>query len=299
MTIQNNDFASIYYHILDNMLDYAILYGKTKMIEDLHFTLTDPQRSLVPLKKNWAWAFHEGINRLSFEFSELQNPGTAYKYRPNWNKKLIKEGGRFCYSYGECYSLQVPTILKKLRSKSEREAIVSVWTPEFLSRKFERRPCTLFLHFYYVRSKLNCHCSMRTSDVMNLLPYDVFHHTLLQRYLATVLDVELGNFHFTSSFAYYQKKRDVTGSVKNTLTKLREAKPLTYLDDWRFSENDRRGLIGMTRVINEELTSSILEYQRGVFSNFGHNYANALLYYDKLTRVNIDVSGSEFHVIYL
>ena len=298
MQIITDNFASIYYHILDNMVDNSILFGKTKMIDNLSFTLTEPNRSLIHIKKNWAWAFHEGINRLSFEDKELQNPGTAYKYRPNWNKKLIKEGGRFCYTYGEAYSFQVPKILKKLRSKSEREAIVSVWTPEFLSGKFERRPCTLSLHFYYIRSKLNCHCYMRTSDVMNLLPYDVFHHTLLQRYLATVLEVDLGSFHFTSSFAYYQKKRDVTGSVKNTLIKLQENTPLTYEEDWRFTEQDRKltsGIISIPKTNDER--ELYLELYSHEASKFGFNYLNALLYYYRI-ETNIPIEN-EFKVIQL
>ena len=299
MTFVSDNFQEIYYNLLNHMIDNAVLYGKTKMIEDLHFTLTDPVKSLIPIKKNWVWALHEGINRLSFENLELQNPGTAYKYRPNWNKKLAKEGEKFCYSYGGFYSSQVPKILKKLKSKSEREAIISVWNMTHLNEGFERTPCTLTLHFYMFKDKLNCHCHMRTSDVMNLLPYDVFHHTLLQRYIATALDRDLGNFHFTASFAYYQKKRDITGSVKNTLIKLREAKPLEYEEDWRFTDEDRKVLMDLTRRISEKQNPNtiITNYDRERLSKFGLQYVKALVYYENKS---ITFNGlKEFKVIQL
>lgn len=299
MITTGNNFKSIYQDILEYMSDHAILYGKTKMIEDLHFTLTQPQHSLIPIKKNWAWALHEGINRLSFEDKTLQNPGTAYIYRPNWKKKLVKEGGKFCYSYGDWYFLQIPQVLKKLKSKSEREAIISVWNQSYLFGGFERTPCTLFLHFYFFQNKLNCHCSMRTSDVMNLLPYDVFHHTLLQRYIATVLNVELGSFHFTSSFAYYQKKRDITFSVRNTIFKLEESGPINYSNNWRFYEEDRKILMSMTKRIYEKykIETIFTDYDKERLSDFGLRYVKALLYYyDKKT--NLDINN-ELGVVYL
>jgi thymidylate synthase len=281
----------------------SILFAKMKMVDNFKFTLLDPTQSLINLRKNWAWALHEGINRLSFEDGSLQNPGTAYKYRPNWKRKLEKEGGKFCYSYGQEYRAQVPAVIQKLRSKSEREAVITMWNNYYLDRDISktkpRRPCTLTLHFYFFNGKLNCACNMRTVDVMNMLPYDVFHHTLLQRYIASVLKVDIGVFHFIASFAYYQKKRDETKSVLNTIAKLEDSTIPEVEEDWLFTDDDRKELMGLTRRINDE---SMFEegFQPQDLTLYGTQYAKALLYLYKLKRLKLKqpIKLKEFEVIY-
>ena len=640
MTITGSDFHIVYHRILDGMISNSILYGKMKVIEDLHFTLTEPNRSLIPIRKNWAWALHEAINRLSFDYEKLMNPGTAYLYRPNWKKKLEKEGGHFCYcldpntlihtkdglikikdlnvndivfdmdgnnvlikntfkssgigiriktkhgfeiitsknhslfsikrkikksqtivqngswkkvselsigdflgtnfisektihynsaylfglilsdgsfyknkrirvrftntnydliqecfdeaqrcgfqgkikknkagfyqvtfnsenskkifkefqefkkdfysltdtsnleflsgfiegdgyfkkdkhnlieictspkhaeqqelirlslmklkivfkefqttgnlgtgsinfringnqaynlykilpirvktkpklieeryysgqgyftkdniiydeiieinklnyqdfidietngsfiangiishnSYGEIMKIQISRVLNLLKSKSQREAIITIWDRNYSSvqdqKGMARRPCTLTLHFYFFQGKLNCHCSMRTSDVMNLLPYDVFHHTLLQRYIATRLGAELGSFHFTASFAYYQKKRDITNSVINTIKNLEQSNQLTY-GDWHFTEEDRWSLQHLTIDISENWPYEQFNLDKNEFSDFGYNFKKALLYLyqTKINKKESDIKiDNELKVIYL
>lgn len=247
MYLKSIDFQTIYLSLLKEMVNKSILVAKTKMILDLHFELVDPRLCFINLKKNWIWALHEGINRFSFNKPELMNPGTAHLFRPNWNKKLQKEGGTFCYSYGEVFKRELPIILKKLRSKSEREAIISIWDSKYLdNKKYPRRPCTLTLHFFIVSNALHCSCNMRTVDVMNLLPYDIFHHTLLQRIIASELNLDLGSFYFNASFAYYQKKRDETNSVINTIDKLSKSEILPFNPDWRLTLNDIQCLSDVT-----------------------------------------------------
>jgi len=159
----------------------------------------------------WVWAFVEGIERLAKNYI---NPGVAWKLRPNWKKKLGKENGTFCYSYGDIYRGQLPIILKTLKRSLEREAIISVWKPEYLEKrkKYQRVPCTLTLHFYKDESikhapKLNLFVNMRSSDVPNLLSYDLFHHSLLLRYVAAKIGCPIGSLFFRASHFYMHQKR--------------------------------------------------------------------------------------------
>jgi len=302
--IKSNYFHTIYQKTLMMMEEESILFAKMKMVDHYTFTLLDPTQSLVNLRKNWAWALHEGINRLSFDDGDMQNPGTAYSYRPNWKRKLEKEGEKFCYSYGQEYQKQVYQVIQKLRSKSEREAIIVMWhdyyTLKSIHQMMPRRPCTLTLHFYFFDGKLNCACNMRTVDVMNMLPYDVFHHTLLQRYIASVLKVDIGVFHFTASFAYYQKKRDISGSVKNTIAKLKENSVPDAEEDWLFTEDDRKKLIKLTKLIDDEHSNLENRFTIDGLSLYGEQYAKALLYLYKLKMLKLKrpVKLKEFEVIY-
>ena len=50
---------------------------------------------------------------------------------------------------------------------------------------------------------------MRTNDIINLLPYDIFHHTFLQRYIASVLGLEVGTYNHFAGHMYYPKRREL------------------------------------------------------------------------------------------
>jgi hypothetical protein len=186
--------------------------------------LTNPNRGLLFQKKNWQWCFQELFDRMSGVFdnpAKYANPGLAYQYRPAWRRKLVKEGGTFCYAYGEAFNEQIPEIVKQLkRQKTSREAIMNVWTPMYLwgQNEFPRRPCTLTLHFLVRDKKLNLFVNMRTNDIINLLPYDIFHHTFIQKYVAHQLGLKLGSYFHFATHMYYPKKREREG--RNFLEKL-------------------------------------------------------------------------------
>lgn len=254
---QNDNFHTIYQDTLTLMLEEGELWAKSIAVPHYQFVLTDPANSLINHPKNWAWAFTEMIDRLSFDETKLQNPGTSYEFRPNWKKKLIKEGGIFCYSYGEEIDIQLPYIMKKLKRSAEREAIFSMWEPDMLISKKPRRPCTLNLHFINLNGVLHASCMMRTVDVMNLLPYDIFHHTMLQRYIAGELGLKLGHFSFQATFAYFQKKRLVTGSVDSTIKRLKYFKRLPIPSFPTFNEEDRQYLIKINKALNSCLVGDL------------------------------------------
>lgn len=66
---------------------------------------------------------------------------------------------------------------------------------------------------------------MRSNDVINLLPYDVFHHTSLQIFLASILGLELGHYHHTCAQYYWPKKRELRNYGPTLLAKLQDSKP--------------------------------------------------------------------------
>ena len=222
--IKGSNVTSLYIDLIKRVSTKGVLEGKTRDLMGIQLELTDPRNSILFQKKYWKWCFQELFDRMSGIFGmpgEYANPGLAYNYRPAWKRKLAKEEGRFHYAYGECYNTQVPAIIKQLkRQKTSREAIINVWNSNYLEYQpdFNRRPCTLTLHFLIRDKKVNLFVNMRTNDVINLLPFDIFHHTFLQRYVAHVLKLEVGTYYHFASHMYYPKKREREG--RNYLEKL-------------------------------------------------------------------------------
>lgn len=277
--IQDSDFNRIYLQILSTLRESGKLLGKSKSRSGLFFELENPCASLVYLKKNWLWCLLEGLSRFAFHDPHFINPGYAYKYRPNWAKKLKAEGGlKFDYAYGDIYDGQIFQILKRLK-KGERESIISVWDHKYLDqKKYKRRPCTIAHHFFVDDIGLHLNTFMRTNDVMNLLPYDVFHHTLLQRYIATELKLPLGHYRHFASQIYYQKKRDTTGSVSNAIKNLTHRKSISVVKGGEFGQSQVELLCDLVKKLEQEQYNdayfSIQSYQ----GSFFENYSIALLY---------------------
>ncbi len=215
--LTGESFTTIYRELIMLVSGKGTLEAKTRDLLAIQLVLTDPERSLLLIKKNWKWAFQEAFDRMSGIFGEDEayaNPGIAHEYRHTWAKKLEKEGGEFFdYAYGDIYREAVPKVIKLLRKKLWREAIITIWQPAHLINQedFQRRPCTLTLHFIIRDGQLHAFCNMRTNDIINLLPYDVFHHTLLQRYIAAKLEIKVGHYHHFATHMYYPKKREREG----------------------------------------------------------------------------------------
>jgi len=218
--ITTESFNRAYIELLPAIVEYGELEAKTRDLPNVNITLTNPADSLLLMKKNWKWAIQELFDRMSPWFFESDcerprwNPGFAVDYRASWKRKLAKEGGTFDYSYGDHYLYQLRAVADLLKSKkTDREGLLTVWEPKYLMDRgdYQRRPCTLNIHLFKRGNKLNCNTYMRSNDVVNLLPYDILHHTFIQRFVAAYIGLELGYYSHTASHMYYPKRREIGG----------------------------------------------------------------------------------------
>ena len=214
-TIKAKNTNNLYLETVKAVRDKGELVAKTRDLMGVQLILEDPTNNLLYYPKNWRWCFQELFDRMSGIWKadkKYQNPGLAYEYRPAWKRKLAKEDGHFHYAYGECYRKQVPAAIKLLKKeKVTREAIINMWNDEYLCNvpKYNRRPCTLTQQFIRRDDKLHMFVNMRSNDVINLLPYDIFHHTFLQIYIAQQLGIEVGHYHHFATHMYYPKRREL------------------------------------------------------------------------------------------
>jgi len=274
--IKADNFNNIYIQILEKISEEGQFIGKTRDISELSFCLTNPRKFQLFYKKNWMWAYVELLDRFSG-----MNPGTAYQYRPNWEKKLKKEGGTFDYSYGEVWEDQLPNIIGLLKkSKNSREAIMTMWNPVYLIRQqhFKRRPCTLTYHFYIRDKKVNLSVNMRTNDVINLLPYDVLHNCILLDYVCASLSLGRGHYYHHATHAYWPKRREQNNQkyIKEALKKLKETE--------KYHDHDFPGIENLEDL---EILKSIWYNDWSNFSTekikdkFIFNWAQLILNYQK------------------
>lgn len=213
-TFTKGTWASIYKKIIKRTYEQGEILGKSKTIDNLSFEINPDEVLILPEKNCWIWAFIELFDRLNPNY---KNPGYSYQFRYHWRKKLNAEGGKFCYNYKDLIGNQLDTITEQLRtSRFSRQAVATVYRFEHLNnyKEFPRTPCTLTTHFYIKpKDTLNLTVNMRANDIINLLIYDVFHHSMLLRIIASRLNLKLGKYNHFSTLAYYQKKRETRGYI--------------------------------------------------------------------------------------
>ena len=231
---------TVYNILLNKMKLYGKIHGKTRELLNVNLIIYHPTNNFIRLRKNWAWCTWEMFDRLDPDF---KNPGHSYIFRPNWQRKLEKEGGTFNYTYGDAYKKHIPDVLNRLRSKSTRECVLTMWQNSYLTDP-GRTPCTLTLHFMIREERLHLFVTMRTNDVINLLPYDIWQHTTLQMVIASLLGLKLGDYHHHVHQAYWQKKRDNMPYVNNAIDILSNSERYDLPpDDISYFEEDLKFLI--------------------------------------------------------
>ena len=92
------------------------------------------------------------------------------------------------------------------RDPDSRRAVIHIRTPDDSLYAVKDVPCTLSLQFFIRESKLHLHVSMRSSDIILGLAYDVPAFTLMQEILANELGIELGEYvHTSNSLHCYER----------------------------------------------------------------------------------------------
>ena len=217
-----SNFTTCYYDLLD------IVYKKPqftcaprglKIKESLgvKFKITDPRNRLpyIP-ERNFSMGYciaellwyisgsssTEWISRYSSFWSKISDDGvnanSAYGAR-------IFKPHRVCG--GEDFT-QWDYVVKELRQDPDsRRAVIHIRSP-FDSKEAKLDvPCTMTLQYFIRERKLHCIASMRSSDLILGIAYDVPAFTFFQEMLANELGVELGTYtHISNSLHIYENK---------------------------------------------------------------------------------------------
>jgi thymidylate synthase len=170
--------------------------------------LSNPAREFNPFQAlgHWLWVM---AGRMDLQSIQYYNPGVG-KFSAD-RRKLDGAYGPRLFGLGALD--QIPRVVQLIRERpATRRGVATVYIPEFdtVRRNVEGRedevPCTIALQYLPRDGVLHAFSYMRSQDVPNVLPYDVFIFTLIQEYVARNTDNELGEYHHVSgSFHYYTR----------------------------------------------------------------------------------------------
>lgn len=156
-------------------------------------------------EKNKEWAEEEFVERIS---QMKLNPGEAWKLRKEVWEEFIHDG-EFSYTYSERMGDQIEKVIEELKiHPGSRQGIISIWDRMIDVERFgeNRVPCTLFYQVIIRNGKLNMIYITRSNDVMTHWCFDIWLAISLQEYIASKLNVPVGNFYqFITSFHGYEK----------------------------------------------------------------------------------------------
>lgn len=215
LTITGNNIDSIYKDTIYKVLyfgDQVEARGlKFKEILFSHIILTNPRARIVQnTERNiskkfmiaefiWIMSGQNSLDMISFynkNYSQFSDDGKTLHgaYGPrlrNWNGFD-----------------QLTNCLERLENdKGSRQSVAVILDPgKDFTEKTKDIPCNDLLQFFIRDNKLHMSCYVRSNDINWGFPYDIFHWAMLQEMFASILDVELGEYHhFVGSFHIYDK----------------------------------------------------------------------------------------------
>lgn len=196
MTFIYDSMPEAYRAILKHLLDFGKNVSPrgmvTKEIIGYSFSLEHPEYNVVTQatrKVSLPFMAAEGMWILSgSNDARLITP-----YNSNIGK-FSDDGLFFRGAYGPKVMDQMPYIIQTLRDDPEsRQALLTIWRERPGPSK--DIPCTITMQFFVRDQRLHMVVYMRSNDAWLGLPYDVYNFTLIQRYVASLLKVDIGQYH--------------------------------------------------------------------------------------------------------
>jgi len=154
------------------------------------------------------WPFQSWLERTN------QNEGLTM-HSKEWKDKLqefidhIKKDNSFAKEYGDLGPVygkqwrdfegvdQLAQVIEDLKKNpNSRRHIVSAWNPKEIPTMIKSGlpPCHTLFQFYVADGKLSCQLYQRSADVFLGVPYNIASYALLTYMIASVTDLEVGDF---------------------------------------------------------------------------------------------------------
>ena len=116
------------------------------------------------------------------------------------------------------------------RDPDSRRAVIHIRSAHDSIHESKDVPCTLSLQFFIRGGALHLHVSMRSSDIILGLAYDVPAFTIMQETMANELGVDLGEYvHTSNSLHCYERDFEMLNEIANSEFSY-EFKPMRKLE---------------------------------------------------------------------
>lgn len=212
-----NGYVDLVHHVLANGEEVAPRGIKTREIEDAVIHIDDVFHTL-PLKVARGTVPGIGAVEACQLLSGTSFPKTVIAVGPQF-KNYTEDSGIFHGAYGLRTNGQYDAVIDKLKNDSDsRQAVVTIWNPEYDNQPSKRDyPCTVLHQFRIRNNKLNMSVYMRSNDVWLGAAYDFFQFTQVQIALASVLGIEPGKYaHHVGSLHIYEQHYEAADRLVKT-----------------------------------------------------------------------------------
>lgn len=155
----------------------------------------------------------EWISNYSQFWSNISDDGVTANSA--YGSRIFKPHDRICGLEHDWTQWQY-VIDELKRDPDSRRAVIHIRSPKDSMLAVKDVPCTLTLQFFIRDGKLHQIASMRSSDLIFGISYDVPAFTFFQEMLANELNVELGTYvHISNSLHVYERHFDMLNKIAN------------------------------------------------------------------------------------
>ncbi len=225
---------------------------KTLEIFPVVIRLTDiHNRCTTLLKRNWNLVF--AIGELSWHMNGSNNLSDISYYSKNWN--AISDDRM--HISDSCYGTKIfkqsknwDNVIKELKNDiNSRRAVINLYSSDnTLGEIVKDVACTISIQFIVRKGKLDQIVTMRSNDVFWGLPNDIFFFTMIQEYLANLIEVDVGEYyHQVASMHIYKWHFDRLEEIISNPT---------YLN------------FSMPRMVDVDKIENFLKAEEGIRQNF-------------------------------
>ena len=221
MIIEISDGFNGYVDLVRAVLTYGETTSprgiETREIEDA-VVIVDNVYDTLPLKVGRGAVPGIGAVESCQLLSGVSTPDTVIAVGPQF-KNYAEDNGIFHGAYGPRTAGQFDAVVEKLKNdRDTRQAVVTIWDPQYDNQPSKRDyPCTVLHQFRVRNDRLNMSVYMRSNDVWLGAAYDFFQFTRVQLALAWVLGVAPGRYaHHVGSLHIYKHHYDSAENLTKT-----------------------------------------------------------------------------------
>ena len=254
-----NGYVDLVKHVLKHGKETSPRGKKTLEIEDAVIRIDDVYNTL-PMGVGRGAVPGIGAVEACQLLSGTSFPDLVVAVGPQF-KNYAEDNGIFHGAYGPRTNGQYDAIIERLNAdKDTRQAVVTIWNPQYDLQPMKRDyPCTILHQFRIRDNKLNMSVYMRSNDVWLGAAYDFFQFTRVQLAIASVLQIPVGTYtHHAGSLHIYEDHYEAAEKLKYS-----ETKPeLTYITGRTWSEVKSSAFLAMQAVYSEDTYARLNEQER-------------------------------------
>lgn len=221
--IQESNMTDMFTNILSSINHEGYNVNGTTELENVTFQLPAGFTIDNAIAKQ-RFVLSYGLAEMVWYLSGSRSMEWISKFGSIWTKLTddgITNNSAYGYAiYFENGYSQLEQIIEILKADpNSRRAVININTPHPNKLTTNDERCTIALQYLVRDGKLNATTYMRSNDINFGVPYDVFYFTMLQRFVAKSLGLEVGTYtHTATSLHMYDRDIDkLDGAMHKSL----------------------------------------------------------------------------------